>query len=132
MMCALAAASCAPAIDFRPHDDRYEVCGRRAGPVPVRSGGVTLVGTVYKIDDATPVDGPVRLVMIDLQGAPRKLFFGSLLTSPSPSEHRKSVYRAIARSRPGECARIHGTVLHDGSVVVEEFQNLDPSRNIHR
>lgn len=121
----VATTACAPVIDFQPQDDRYVDCGRRAPAPPVHSGEVALVGTVRQIDDATPVDGPVWIVLIDAQGSPRKLFFGSLFTVPAPSEHRKSVYRAIAPSQAGDCVRLSGVSRSDGSIDIAQFENLD-------
>jgi hypothetical protein len=122
-----AATACAPAIDFQPHDDRYPACGRRAPALRVDSGDVAFVGIVRQLDDATPVDGPVRIVLIDSEGTPRKLFFGSLFTVPASSEQRKSVYRAIAASQVGDCVRLSGAPRSDGSVDLEQFENLDRS-----
>jgi hypothetical protein len=122
-------ASCAPAIDFQPHDARYEECGRRASAGGVAAPRVAVVGTVRQIDDATPVDGPVSIVVIDPAGSPQKLYFGSLFTRPEPSEQRKATYRAIAPSRAGDCVRAVGLPMQDGRIAIDDFVNLDSDSN---
>jgi hypothetical protein len=86
---------------------------------------VTLVGAVHQIDDETAVDGPVRVVIIDSDGHPRRLFFGSLFTRPAPSEQRKATYRAIASSRAGDCVQARGTSMPDGQLWLEGFVRLE-------
>jgi hypothetical protein len=130
LLAIVALASCAPAIDLQPHNDRYVACGRRTRSLRVHSGEVAVVGSIHQIDDATPVDGPVRILLIDTEGAPRKLFFPSLFTVPGPSEHRRSVYRAIAPSQPGDCVRLSGIPDQDGSVVIQRFENLDRAHTV--
>lgn len=117
--------ACAPAIDFQPHSDRYAKCAARSEGAPAGRGRVTLVGAVHQIDDETEVDGPVRLVIIDPDGHPRKLFFGSLFTRPEPSEQRKAAYRAIASARAGDCVQARGTTMPDGQLWVEELVRLE-------
>jgi hypothetical protein len=116
---------CAPAIDFQPRSDRYAKCAVRPEGVPAARGVVTLVGAVQQIDDETAVDGPVRLVIIDLDGQPRRLFFGSLFTRPAPSERRKATYRDIASSRIGDCIQARGTTMPDGQLWLEDFVRLE-------
>lgn len=83
------------------------------------------MGAVHQIDDETQVDGPVRLVVIDPNGRPQKLFFGSLFTRPGPSEQRKATYRAIASSRTGDCVQARGITMPDGQLAVEDFVRLE-------
>jgi hypothetical protein len=113
--------ACAPAIDFQPRSDRYAKCATRFESAPVGQGRATLVGAVHQMDDEAEVDGPVRLVIIDPDGHPRKLFFGSLFTRSEPSEERKATYRAIAASRIGDCVQARGTMTADGQLSVEQF-----------
>ena len=117
--------ACAPPIDFQPHSERYAKCAARSSVAPVGHGRVKLVGAIHQIDDETQVDGAVRLLLIDPDGHPRKLFFGSLFTRPAPSEQRKATYRAIALSRTGDCVEAHGTTMPDGQLEVEHFLRLD-------
>jgi hypothetical protein len=117
--------ACAPAIDLRPHSDRYTKCAALSEGAPAEHGLVTLVGAVHQIHDETAVDGPVRLVIIDPDGHPRKLFFSSLFTRPEPSEQRKATYRDIASSRTGDCVQARGTTMPDGQLAVEDFVRLE-------
>lgn len=117
--------ACAPAIDFQPHNDRYAKCAARSEDATAGHGRVTLIGAVHQIDDETEVDGPVRLVIIDPNGHPRKLFFGSLFTRPEPSELRKATYRTIASSRTGDCVQARGTTMPDGQLAIEDFVKLE-------
>jgi hypothetical protein len=121
----LVVVACAPAISLQPQSDRYTKCGARSQRFPVGAGRVALVGAVHRIDDETAVDGPVRLVIIDPRGDPRKLVFGSLFTRPGPSPQRQATYRVIASSRTGDCVRAVGTMMSGGQVAIEEFDRLD-------
>src|SRR5688500_15765285 len=80
--------ACSSAIDLQPRSDRYAKCAARSEGVRAAHGVVTLVGAIHRIDDETAVDGPVRVVIIDADGHPWRLFFGSLFTRPAPSERR--------------------------------------------
>ena len=113
--------ACAPAIDFQTHSDRYAKCAVRTRPAAESTTRLSVVGAVHQFDDETEVDGPVRLVIIDPDGRPRKLFFGSLFTRPGPSEQRKATYRAIASSRTGDCVQASGIAMPDGQLAVEDY-----------
>ena len=93
------AVSCTPALDLRPHDDQYEACGRRAGPGRRLDGLHYFTGKIRQVVDATQMDGPVQIVLVDPRGELKKLYFGSLDTRPDPSEQRLAAYRAIASSK---------------------------------
>lgn len=83
------------------------------------------MGKIRHIVDETPVDGPVQLVVVDLRGELRKLYFGSLFTRPAPSPQRRATYRAIASSKVGDCVRATGNVMPDGKLWVETFVDFD-------
>jgi hypothetical protein len=120
-----ATSACAQPIDLEPHDDQYELCGRRAGSTSPPAGARTVVGKIRQLDDSTPVDGPVNIVLVDPHGDLRKLHFGSLYTRPSTSEARRATYRSIASSKLGDCVRATGSVMANGKLWVDDFQNFD-------
>jgi len=122
-----ALVSCAPALELRVHDDKYEACGRRSAAMPPPEGMQTATGTIQQIVDGTGLDGPVKIVVIDPSGRPRKLFFGSLYTIPSPSLQRQATYRAIEPSRVGDCVRADGSLMDNGSLWIERFVDFDRS-----
>jgi len=117
--------SCTPALDLQPHDDQYEVCGRRAGPGRRLDGSDDFIGKIRQVVDATRTDGPVQIVVVDPRGDLKKLYFGSLYTRPGPSEQRLATYEAIASSKIGDCVRAGGSVMSDGKLWVETFVNYD-------
>ena len=119
------AVSCTPALDPQPHDDQYEVCGRRAGPERRLDGSDDFIGKIRQVVDATQMDGPVQIVVVDPRGDLKKLYFGSLYTRPGPSEQRLAAYRAIASSKIGDCVRAGGSLMSDGKLSVETFVNYD-------
>ena len=124
---ALVVLSCAPAIDFHPHSDQYEACGRHGGLAIAEDGGASVVGTIHQIVDSTPTDGPVLIVLIDPTGQPLKLYFRSLFTVPGPSAQTRETYKAIAASRVGDCVQVLGTQMPDGRLWVHRFSDLDRS-----
>jgi hypothetical protein len=119
------AVSCTPALDLHPPDDQYKVCGRRAGPGRRLDGSEDFVGIIRQVVDATQMDGPVQVVVVDPHGDLRKLYFGSLYTRPGPSEQRLATYRAVASSKIGDCVRAGGSVMPDGKLWVETFVDYD-------
>ena len=117
--------SCAPALVLQVHDDRYEACGRRSGADAFAEQTETVVGTIQQIVDGTELDGPVKMVAIDPSGRPRRLFFESLFTKPSPSPQRQATYRRIAPTRVGDCVRAGGRMMDNGSLWIDQFVNID-------
>jgi hypothetical protein len=116
--------SCARSVNFEPHDDRYEACGRRA-PASFGQIPVAFAGTLHQKADSTEVDGPVNLVVIDGDGHPIRLEFDSLYTVPSPSKERLATYEVIAASREGDCVHVVATRMAEGKIWIERFENLD-------
>jgi hypothetical protein len=117
--------SCTPAVDLQPHDDQYQVCARRAGPERRSNDSDDVIGKIRQVVDATQMDGPVQIVVVDPRGDLKKLHFGSLYTRPGPSEQRLAIYQAIASSKPGDCVQAGGSVMSDGKLWVETFVNYD-------
>lgn len=123
---ALVLPACVPAreVSLDSHDDRYRACARR-GIARAETSKVSFAATVLRIRDETPVDGPVRLVLIRGDGQPVKATFGSLFTRPPPTAKRRETYQVIAQSRKGDCVQVDGTIMADGEIWVETFDNLD-------
>jgi len=121
----LGAVSCTPALNLQPHDDQYEVCGRRAVTTSHTEGSDGVVGKVRQIVDSTQSDGPVQIIVIDPRGDMRRLYFGSLYTRPAPSEQRLATYQAIASLKIGDCVRADGKLMSDGKLWIEAFADFD-------
>ena len=120
----LAGCTRPPPAGFEQHDDRYQRCGARSQSID-NSDAVAFSGTVHAKRDETAVDGPVALVLIDGQGEPVKLVFGSLYTRPSPTPERLATYDRIRASQRGDCVRISGSRLDDGRILIETFVSYD-------
>ena len=114
-----------PPAGFETHDDRYQRCGARSQPID-DSKTVAFSGTVYDILDATAFDGPLDLVLIDKDGQPAKLHFGSLYTRPGPSPQQRATYDRIRASRRGDCVRVSGSRLADGRISIDTFVQHEP------
>jgi hypothetical protein len=120
----LAVCGCAKPVDFEPHDDRYERCGALGMGRRADGDETSVTGTILRMVDATPVDGPVSIVLVDGKGDPVKLYFGSLFTVPPPSPGRRATYDAISHDRIGDCVWVSGPRMSDGRISVKRFVDL--------
>lgn len=95
------------------------------GTAPVADDLVTVEGTLTEIDDQTPVDGGVTLSLALDGGGSERLLFGSLFTSPPPSEARIALYTRIQEAEVGSRVRATGTRT-EGGIELTDLVVLDP------
>lgn len=95
------------------------------GTAPESNDTVTVEGTVTEIVDQTPVDGGVTIEMDVDGGGSERLLFGSLFTSPPPSEGQVALYQRIQTARVGSRIRASGVRNEDG-IRLSDLVVLDP------
>jgi len=114
-----------PPAGFERHDDRYERCEARSKAIDTPDA-VAFSGTVHDKLDATAVDGPIDLVLINGQGQPVKLQSSYPSTDADPSAERLATYDRIRASQRGDCVRISGSRMSDGRIWIDTFVKYDP------
>lgn len=87
---------------------------------PTESQLVIVSGEVTAIDDRVPVDGGVTIDVRLADGGTERLLFGSLHTSPPPSQERLDLYDVIARLQVGDRVRATG-VRVEGGIELESL-----------
>jgi len=112
-------------LALEAQDDRYARCALRGAPAVTRAEHVAITGTIFQLRDESPVDGPVKLILIDGRGTPHKLYFQSLYTAPSPPPDVIATQHWIVRSQRGDCVQITGRPMSQYYLWVDTFSNLD-------
>lgn len=92
---------------------------------PDDSGFVTVTGVVTHIDDQVPVDGGVTITLALDGGGTELLLFGSLFTSPPPSEERLALYQKIRQAEVGSRVRATG-IRRDRGIELADLVVLNP------
>lgn len=92
------------------------------GPV---SGEVTVTGVITFKDDQVPVDGGVTMKLALDDGGTETLLFGSLFTSPPPSDEKFELYGVIVTVNLGDRViasgqRVEGGILLEGLRVLKQ------------
>lgn len=86
---------------------------------------VTVTGVVTDIDDQVPVDGGVTITMALDGGGTELLQFGSLFTSPPPSEEQLALYQKIRLAEVGSQVRATG-IRRDRGIELTDLVVLNP------
>ena len=84
---------------------------------------VTVVGVVKDIDDQTPNDGGVEILLKLEAGGETLLLFGSLFTYPPPDAETLELYEIVRRVEIGDHVRASGTETRSG-IRIEELTIL--------
>ena len=84
---------------------------------------VTVTGTIRSINDMTPVDGGVTIMLGTADGQLVTLLFPSLFTSPPPDQKTLDLYEVVRELRAEDRIRATGT-LTDRGVLLEELTVL--------
>lgn len=85
---------------------------------------VVVVGVIVEKDDQVPVDGGVTMLLEKTGGGTALLLFGSLFTSPPPSQEQIELYEVIAKVEIGDVVRATGT-RSDRGIVLEALTIQD-------
>jgi hypothetical protein len=84
-----------------------------------------VTGVVTQIDDLVPVDGGVTITLALDAGGTELLLFGSLFTSPPPSEERLALYQTIRQAEVGSRVRATGVKGARG-IELTDLEVLNP------
>jgi hypothetical protein len=96
---------------------------------PVTSGddsqvsAITVTGTIRSVNDMTPVDGGVTIVLATDESDTVTLLFPSLFTSPPPDQKTLDLYEIVRELKPEDRVRATGT-LTDYGIQLEELAIL--------
>lgn len=85
-------------------------------------GVVRITGTVTELDDDTPVDGGVTIVVADRKRGSVTLSFGSLFTHPPPTPDRQELYQDIQKVGVGDVVTATATTEAEGTLRLQSIQ----------
>ena len=102
-------------------------CSDDGGPgtaVAPDPGLVTVTGEVTEKDDQVPVDGGVTIKLKLDDGSIETLYFGSLFTSPPPSQEQIDLYAVLMTVNVGDRVKAEG-VRVEGGIMLEDLTILE-------
>ncbi len=117
--------SCAPAVNFEPHDGRYARCADRAPARPTQAGTVALTGMIVDVVDGTAVDSPAEIVIATGDGSLTKAWLAPPFSRHPATDDFRHSHRELPGTQRGDCVSIRGIRGGDGSIVISRFDNLD-------